>query len=92
MKVMAMEDKNKIQEEYNLLKKYCTCLEEMVEENVFKAKEFRDKAVENEDKPVTVRNCLTAAERCENRAEALRNVLALADNELLHYMEILSID
>ena len=81
----------KIRRSYDELKIHRTCLEEMIAELDFKIKELLARAKEFEnDKPVTVRNCLLAAERYRKRLNALKASLALADAELLRLLEILS--
>lgn len=81
--------KNDVLAQYNSLKQYSSCLEEMITELDFKVGNYVSRADENKDKPGLVKNYLLAAEHSRRRLAALKAVMPLVDAELLHYLEIL---
>lgn len=81
--------KKNIQAEYDTLKNHRDCISDMVVELDGKLSGLQERLDGCEDRPVTRRAYLAAAEHCQKRLEAMKAALALADAELLHYLEIL---
>lgn len=69
--------------DYEKLKEYRVSLEEMIEELEINIRELFQHAKDNENKSLTVKNCLKAAEAKQKRLDALHSALELTEAELL---------
>lgn len=77
-------DSEKIRLEYEALKGHRACLEDMISELDCKINELLFVAEKNKGK------LPASAARCREQRDALQASLVLADNELLHLMELLT--
>ena len=78
-----------VRAEYETLKQHQECISGMIAELDVKLAGYREKLDACDGRPVTERAYLSATEHCQKRLDALKALFALADRELLHYLEIL---
>ena len=83
-----MDKQNPLREEYENLKQHRACLDEMVAETDGKYRSLVQRTKECDSKQA--KTLVPAAEHCLKRLNALKAALALADKELLHYLQLLA--
>lgn len=86
-----MENRANLEEEYKSLNEHRKCLEDMVVEISSRVENLLQKAKEYEEKPKTAQSYLVSAEKEQKRLDALKVSLTLADNELLHIMQLMAV-